>query len=131
MALDQREERAKILKYLKENKDTWQGLQKKDIVSDVMKYFNMGSAKLASKVVDEAAPELGLDYGENTYTPSNGNDLKKEREIAALESIAVELKMWNETGNILLDYFMNKEKQPEPITPEPDEKEEEKTKAKK
>ena len=131
MALDQREERAKILKYLKENKDTWQGLQKKDIVADVMKYFNMGSAKLASKAIDEVAPELGLDYGENTYTPSNGNDLKKEREIAALESIAVELKMWNETGNILLDYFMNKEKQPEPITAEPDEKEEEKTKAKK
>ena len=44
MDLDQREERSKIIKYLKENKDTWSGLQKKDIVADVMKYFNLGSA---------------------------------------------------------------------------------------
>ena len=39
--------------------------------------------------------------------------------------------MWNETGNILLDYFINKEKQPEPIIPESDGKEEDKIKAKK
>ena len=131
MDLDQREERSKIIKYLKENKDTWSGLQKKDIVADVMKYFNLGSAKLASRLVDEVAPELELSYSENTYTQSNGNDLKEERKIAALESIAVELKMWNETGNILLDYFINKEKQPEPIIPESDGKEEDKIKAKK
>lgn len=104
MALDQKEERAKILKYIGENKGNWQGLQKKDIVAEVMQYFNFGSARLTSKIIDELAADI--EFAENTYTPNNGNDQMKERHITAIENIVDELKILNDNVAIVANCLL-------------------------
>lgn len=104
MALDQKEERAKILKYIRENKGNWQGLQKKDIVAEVMQYFNFGSARLTSKIIDELAADI--EFAENTYTPNNGNDQMKERHITAIENIVDELKILNDNVAIVANCLL-------------------------
>lgn len=119
MALDQKEERAKILKYIRENKGNWQGLQKKDIVSEVMQYFNFGSARLTSKIIDELAADI--EFAENTYTPNNGNDQMKERHIAAIENIVDELKILNDNAAIIANCLL-KNMDVALETPEPEQK---------
>jgi hypothetical protein len=104
MALDQKEERAKILKYIRENKGNWQGLQKKDIVAEVMQHFNFGSARLTSKIIDELAADI--EFAENTYTPNNGNDQMKERHITAIENIVDELKILNDNVAIVANCLL-------------------------
>ncbi len=104
MALDQKEERAKILKYIRENKGNWQGLQKKDIVAEVMQYFNFGSARLTSEIIDELAADI--EFAENTYTPNNGNDQMKERHITAIENIVDELKILNDNVAIVANCLL-------------------------
>ena len=119
MALDQKEERAKILKYIRENKGNWQGLQKKDIVAEVMQYFNFGSARLTSKIIDELAADI--EFAENTYTPNNGNDQMKERHITAIENIVDELKILNDNAAIIANCLL-KNMDVALETPEPEQK---------
>ena len=119
MALDQKEERAKILKYIRENKGNWQGLQKKDIVAEVMQYFNFGSARLTSKIIDELATDI--EFAENTYTPNNGNDQMKERHITAIENIVDELKILNDNVAIVANCLL-KNMDVALETPEPEQK---------